>query len=307
MNTIAKHQLIAEVIEHALEDLSNWKPPTPRKGVGPGYPEVFKEFAEGLGLFRDDLSRTLERCSVEALRQDFPPSTTPCFNPLFDRNGLYHDLADRLADLKASIPANYVGGWAITEKEVDLAYWRGHACYSLTEAALLSVGRDPRMIIYDELFKSFGRSEKCDAVLYFLEDTYERIAAGFGLDSENQNAKVGVDEFLSWVERNRVQIDPRFRRMLKERRPRVKDTSTTGADPVLVAEKVPHGSTQKTFVRVICTMAIKRYGLDDEKKIRKVARDIQHDGDMLGLAFDSETVRKWLVVGFQRSSSMRKK
>lgn len=291
----AKRDLISAIIEYALEDLRDWQPPTPRKGIGPAFPEVFREFHAALNALRADLQARLDQYGTEELRRDFPPSTTPRFNALFDRNGLHYDLADRLADLKERTPGTYVGGWAIAEKQIDLEHWRGHAEYRLKDACLLSVGRDPRFTNYDSVFESYGKSPQGDEVLGFLEDFCERIAGGFRLDPDDPGALVDAAEFFDWVKRHRVQIDLRFRRMLKEKFPQSSAPPELAQATASAAEPKLHGSTKTVLSRILLAVAMAKYGLDDGKKIGKVARAMQSDGDLNGLSFDSETVRKLLL------------
>jgi hypothetical protein len=300
--SISKHDLIATIITAALENLADWQAPKPMGGAGPEFPGLHQDFAEQLATLRADLAAALQCYSIEQLASDYPASRTASRNPLFDPHGRHGRLARRLAKLKTAAPGDFDGGWGVEGKEVDVAHWRGFASYSLAEAALLSVGRDPRHTNFHAVFKCYGRSEQADEVLYFLEDRYEAIANAFDLDADDPTAKVNADRFLDWVKDHSVRIDERFRRMLRERQNRSTgaEERPTPAEQIPAQDKPLHGSSRKTHARIILAMARSCYGLEGETNIGKVAKAIQRDGDLLGQNFDAAVVRDLIRAGLEQ-------
>jgi len=296
MQTVPRELRIEQIIDHAFEDLNDWARPNVMEGsIGPGFPEVFVDFEKKLRELRDDICRILQKVEDKELDRGFPPSITPNINPLFDRKGLFSAIAKRLHRAKRNKPPDFVGGWAINEAQVDLGYWRTFHTYSLHQATLLCVGRDPRRTSFDPLMKQYGRSPEADELLYFLEDLYEALANGLGLDPEDgETTTVNAQALLNWLNTKTVKIDPRFRRMLKDYHP---VSSGPTVQPQFL--KVPeddrlHRSTFKAHARILGAVATAKYGLDGTSSVSRVAREMVHDGKLIGLGFDIKVVRRLL-------------
>ena len=292
MQTVPRELRIEQIIDHAFEDLNDWARPNVMEGsIGLGFPEVFVDFEKTLCELRDDIRGILQKVEDKELDLGFPPSTTPNFNPLFDRKGLFSAIAKRLHRAKRDMPPDFVGGWAIKEAQVDLSYWRTFQTYSLHQAALLCVGRDPRKTSFDPLMEKYGRSPQADELLYFLEDLYEALANGLGLDPEDGETTVNAQALLNWVNVKTVMIDPRFRRMLKVYHP-VSSGPTVSPQGLKAREdKRPHGRTFQAHARILGAVATAKYGLDGTSSVGRVAREMVHHGDLIGLGFDLKTVR----------------
>lgn len=300
MSEPEKDQMIDGIIRFALEDLMSWSEPLPLKNIGPAYPEVFKRYTAALQDFQADLRAYLAMLPVEELQQDFPPTTTAARNLLFDGDGRAGHLAQRLARLKKDRPMDYVGGWAIKGREVDQPHWRGMARYTLAEAAMLSLGRDPRKTTFAAVMKHYGRSDPGDQVLYFLEDRYNAIADGLGLDRNDEDAMIDADAFYAWIDTFSVSVDERFRRMIHERRKRLAEAAPkppVPSDPRVLPEKPLHGASARAHAKIVLAMAMRKYGLKGAEDIGKAVKAIQSDGDLLGLAFDQKAVRALLKDG----------
>jgi len=300
MDVSNQNDLVDRIIAEAFEHLDEWRRPTSLKSVGPAFPEVYPRFEEQLCLLRQDIRRALSLYSVEELRSEYPNSLTAAFNPLFDPDGRHGRLAKRLAKLKKTAPQDFVGGWSVKGKELDIAHWRGFTSFSLAEATLLSVGRDPRLTNYDSVFQGYGRSEEADELLYFLEDRYEAIANGLGVNPEDSTTRVDAGRLIGWILYARVQVDERFRRMVLAQR-RMKSNLP---NPVAAALPGPdsgplHRSSLKIHARMITAVAITKYGLTDERGIRRAATSIQNDADLLGLGFDERVLINLLRLGLQ--------
>ena len=294
-----KDDLIGHIVAEAFEDLNEWKRPLTLKSVGPCFPFVYESFEEDLETLRQDIRHALSQYSVEDLKTEFPSSKTGAFNPLFNPDGRHGRLAKRLSKLKKSVPQDFVGGWSVKGKEVDISHWRGFSSVTLAEATLLSVGRDPRFTNYDALFLTYGRSTEANALLYFLEDRYEAIANGLGADPENGAAKVEVAKLFDWILFAAVHVDERFRRMLLTQR-KVKPKTDDPAVPAIASFASPplHRSSIKTHARIVTALAISKYGLTDERAISKVAKRIQNDAELRGLGFDKRVVINLLRLGW---------
>ena len=292
MQTVPRELRIQQIIVHAFEDLNGWtRPNVLEASIGPGYPEVFVSFERTLRRLREDIRRTLQNLDDAELDCGFPPSTTPSINPLFDRKGLFAAIARRFHLAKRDKPPNFVGGWAIKEASLEVGYWRTFQSYSLTQAALLCVGRDPRKTSFDQLMKQYGRSSEADELLYFLEDLYEALANGLGLDPKDGETTVNAQALLNWVNIKTVKIDPRFRRMLKVYHP-VSSGPTVPPQGLKAREdKRLHGSTFTAHARILGAVAIAKYRLDGVSSIGRVAREMVNDGNLNGLRFDAKVVR----------------
>lgn len=238
--------------------------------------------------------------SITTLESDFPKICAASFNPLFDQHGRLSHLAKALARLKAKVPQDFIGGWSIKGKEIDTQYWRGSQTYTLSEAALLSVGLDPRKVNYDALFTTYGRYIEADEALYFLEDQYELIAKGMDANPQNQADTIDADRFFNWVKAYNVRIDERFRRLLNDRlKSRTSLRVTADPQTPTVGDKPLHRSSWDLHARIITAMAVTKYGLKRANQIGGVAKAIQNDGDLTGLNFDIKALRQLLRAGFR--------
>lgn len=304
-----KARMIDGIIRFVLEDLMSWSEPQPLKNIGPASPEVFKQFTAALEACKTELRAYLAMLPVEELQRDFPPTTTAARNLLFDGDGRAGHLAQALAGLKRDRPMDYLGGWAIKGREVDQPHWRGMARYTLAEAAMLSLGRDPRKTSFAAVMKHYGRSDPGDQVLYFLEDRYNAIADGLGLDRNDEDAMVDADAFYAWIDTFSVSVDERFRRMIHERRKRLAEAAPK--QPIPSAPRVPpekplHGASARAHARIVLAMAMRKYGLKGAQDIGKTAKAIQSDGDLLGLTFDQKTIRALLKDGLEALAEAEK-
>lgn len=293
---------IDKIIRHAFGHLADWQRPRVLKSVGPAFPELFDAFEAQLANLRHDIRTTLESFyRPEELPQVFPGSEVR--NPLFDIHSGHGTLARRIAKAKATMPQWFVGGWSIIGKEVDLAHWHAMPGFTVSEATLLSIGCDPRQCTLDAMFKTYGRSDEADTMLYFLEDRLEQIARAFGLDVEDTDTKIAANDFLIWVQDTSVQIDDRFRRKLKERQAKQKLEASTFRRVVIQAEERQlHGSSEKAHARLVLSLAIQTFGLDAEKRIGAVAKKMADETERIGLRVDAKTIRKLLQLGWSQLS-----
>jgi hypothetical protein len=297
MDDLEAKDEINKIIQFAMGPLANWQRPATLKSVGPAFPEVFVQFEKELEALRLALRDTLGAwAKAEDLGAAYPLSET--FNPLFDPHGRHRTLAKRLAAVKSHTPQDFVGGWSVSGKEIELSHWRGIPALTVVEATLLSVGRDPRFTNFDGLFKTYGRSEHADELLYFLEDRQEQIAKAFGLDPEDSVSVIAAADFLRWVNESAVVIDDRFRRMLRERWADIRDETSFRSVSIDLNDQVPHGNSRKAYARLVTSIAIQRYGLTQEREIGRVANKMQDDTDLAGLGVQSKPIRDLLRLGW---------
>lgn len=293
---------IDKIIRHALDRLADWKRPKVLKSVGPAFPDVFDAFESVLAKLRRDIRAALEAYyRPEELAANFPESEVR--NPLFNMHSRHGTLARRIAKAKNTLPQWFVGGWSVEGKEVDLAHWHAIPGFTLSEATLLSVGCDPRQCGLDVMFKTYGLSDEADTMLYFLEDRLEQIARAFGLDHEDTDTKIAAIDFINWVQNHSVQIDDRFRRKLKERQAKQKLETPTLRTVAIQAEERPlHGSSEKAHARLVLSLAIQTFGLDTEKRIGAIAKQMADQTERTGLSVDVKTIRKLLQLGWSQLS-----
>lgn len=297
MSSNGTDEQIDRIIRFAMGPLAEWRRPSTLKSVGPAFPEVFDRFEADLVVLRRDLHRMLTTWSqVEDLNSAFPDSEA--FNPLFDVHSRHGSLARRLARAKSDMPPDFVGGWSVKGKEIELGHWRGIPAFTIAEATLLSVGRDPRTTGLDGLFRQYGHSTEADELLYFLEDREEQIARAFGLNPDDRVAVISAADFLRWVNECSIAIDDRFRRMLRDRWTDSPDE--TMARPVLIDpnDQVVHGTSRKAYARLVTSIAIQKYGLTQERDIGKVANKMRDDADLAGLSVQAKPIRDLLRIGW---------
>ncbi|MCZ8133533.1 MAG: hypothetical protein O9248_00670 [Rhodobacteraceae bacterium] len=292
----AKDQ-IGRIIDFALGRLAQWTRPVTLKSVGPAHPGVFDDFERELRNIKAELRLMLEtEYEADRLSSAFPESEAS--NPLFQIRGLHKDFVRRIRDLDARRPQGFVGGWCIKGREIDTAHWRGFPAYSIIEATLLSVGRDPRTTNFDYLFTTYGRSKEADELLYFLEDRQEQIARAFGLDPDDNDARVQATDFLNWANKTSTQIDERFRKMLRKYWAPKAAEKAVEAKKLDASDEVPHGATLKALAKIITAAAIRRYGLQEEKDLGRVVTLLTSDTELTGLAVNRSTVRKSIRLGW---------
>jgi hypothetical protein len=125
-----------------------------------------------------------------------------------------------------------------------------------------------------------------------------------GLDPEDEASTIDVDTLFEWITMNRVRIDPRFRRMLNERKKQAgRQAHNSGSIVPRHIEKPLHGATWRVHARIVTAMAASKYDLRKENNIGRAAKAIQHDADLIGLGFDVATIRKLLRAGFEEYRS----
>lgn len=297
MDDTEPNDQIDRIIDFALGRLAEWTRPVTLKSVGPAHPAVFDDFERDLRNIRAELRMMLEtEYEADRLASAFPESEAS--NPLFQIRGRHKDFVRTIRALDSRRPQGFVGGWCIKGREIEIAHWRGFPEYSTVEATLLSVGRDPRTTNFDYLFTTYGRSKEADELLYFLEDRQEQIARAFGLDPDDNDARIRATDFLNWANKTSTQIDERFRRMLRTYwapKPAEKVVEPKKLD---ASDGLPHGATQKALAKIITAAAIRRYGLQEEKDLGRVVTLLTSDTELTGLAVNRSTVRKVIRLGW---------
>ncbi len=297
------NELIQRIIEGALGDLASWQRPISLPSVGPEFPEVYGQFEHDLSQWRAETEERLALWSLRALGEISPQSEAPKLNPLFDEQGRLRSAAIALRRLKARVPQDFVGGWAVAGKEIDLPYWTSFTTVSLGDLAFLSLGREPRKANFHAVCETYGRSDEGDALLYFLEDRLELIANAMGLDPQDHVAKVDLRAFFDWVEETQLPIDLAFHQSLRNRfRPATlatktealpdtseSDTSTLKLEP---RERV-------SLAKLITAMAIESYGYEPATCRSSVPKKIEDIALRLGLEITADTIRKFLREGSQ--------
>lgn len=288
---------IDRIIRFAMGPLAEWRRPSTLKSVGPAFPEVFDRFEADLATLRHDLHNMLTSWSrVEDLSSAFPASEA--FNPLFDAHSRHGSLAWRLARAKSDVPPDFVGGWSVKGREIELGHWRGIPAFTIVEATLMSVGRDPRKTGFDALFRKYGHSTEADELLYFLEDREEQVARAFGLNPDDRVSVISAADFLRWVDEASLSIDDRFRRMLRERWADSPDDTIVRPVSVDPNDQAVHGTSRKAYARLVTSIAIQKYGLTQEREIGKVANKMRDDTDLAGLSVQAKPIRDLLRIGW---------
>jgi hypothetical protein len=296
-----KNGQIRQIVEGALGELAHWQRPVSLPSVGPAFPEVFDRFERELSETRAAIEERLALWSVHELACIDFQSETPSLNPLFDGQGRLGSLAIALRRLKSRVPQDFVGGWSVVGKEVDVPYWTSFTTVSLEDLVFLSLGREPRKTNFRAACETYGRSDEGDALLYFLEDRLELIANAMGFDPEDHMAKVGLRAFSDWVEETQLPIDSAFHHGLRNRfRPVTlgtkteapPDTSESGTNSLKLESR-----ERVSLAKLITAMAIASYGYDPAARRSSIPKKIEDIATRLGLEITADTIRKFLREG----------
>jgi hypothetical protein len=300
---LEKGCLIQRIIDSSLGELAHWQRPVSLPSIGPAFPEVYSRFENELSEWRAKTKERLELWSLRELAEISPESEAPSLNPMYDERGRLGSAAIALRRLKAFVPQDFVGGWAVAGKEIDLTYWTSFASVSLNDLVFLSLGREPRKASYLAACETYGRSDEGDTVLYFLEDRLELVANAMGLDPEDHKAKVELKAFFDWVEETKLPIDHKFHLALRNRfRPEALSATTE------VQEQPSSGGTKDTkfdprerssFLKLITAMAMDVYGYDPTAARSPIPKEIEDIALRLGLQITADTIRKILREGSQ--------
>jgi hypothetical protein len=302
-DNVDRNDLIRRIIEGALGELAHWQRPVSSPGIGPAFPEVFDHFEGELSRLRAAIEEQLSLCSLQELSEISPGSEAPKLNPFHDEQGRLGHLAIALRSLKSRVPQDFVGGWAVAGKEVDLSYWAAFATISLDDLVFLSLGREPRKASLRAVCDTYGRSDEADTLLYFLEDRLELIANAMGCDPVDSKAMVGLKAFFDWVQEARFPIDQRFHLALRRRfHPETGPSHTEGTQEPSsgVAEGVKFDPRERaSLVKLITAMAVDAYGYEPTARRGPIPREIEDIALRLGIEITADTIRKFLREGNQ--------
>lgn len=300
---VEKSGLIRRIIDGSLGELAHWQRPVSFPSVGPAFPEVYGRFQQELSKWRTETEERLALWSIRGLDEISPQSETPSLNLLFDERGRLGTAAIALRHLKARAPQDFVGGWAVAGKEIDLPYWTSFATVSLDDLVFLSLGREPRKANFQAACDTYGRSDEGDAILYFLEDRLELVANAMGLDPEGHEAKVDLRTFFDWVEETQLPIDQAFHHGLRKRfRPGTlaatneapPDTSESDTNSLKLEPR-----ERVSLAKLITAMAVESYGYEPAARRSSVPKKIEDIALRLGLEITADTIRKFLREGSQ--------
>jgi len=158
------------------------------------------------------------------------------------------------------------------------------------------VGVDPRKANYDALFlDSYGKDERIDDILYFLEDRFELLVKRFG-DPKDILVSIELEELIDWACTS-GQKHPTRSNELGARRQRVGGAVGRAKG---TKEKPLHKSTKDLLGRVLVTVAIDHHNLTTKQNAAKVAKEIKHYGDELGFSLDDQILVKLIKAGFDQ-------
>jgi hypothetical protein len=298
-----RNDLIRRITVGALGELAHWERPVSLPSIGPAFPKVFDRFEQEVSQLQAAIEVELALWSTDELRRIPPESEAPRLNPLFDEEGRLGSLAVVLRRLKSRVPQDFVGGWAVAGKEVDVPYWTAFTTVALEDLAFLSIGREPRKADLCAACATYGRSKEGDDLLYFLEDRLELIANAMGCDPKDQTAQVDLKTFFNWVEDARLPIDLAFHHGLRGRfKPDVLTTSGEARQQISDARV---GTTKldtrerTSLAKLITAMAIDAYGYNPSARRGPIPNEIEGIILRLGLEITADTIRKFLREGSQ--------
>lgn len=310
-DSVDRNDLIRRIIEGALGELAHWQRPVSSPGIGPAFPEVFDHFEGELSRLRAAIEEQLSLSSLQELSEISPGSEAPKLNPLYDERGRLGHLAIALRSLKSRVPQDFLGGWSVAGKEVDLSYWASFATISLEDLLFLTLGREPRKASLRAVCDTYGRSDQADTILYYLEDRLELIANVMGCDPADGKAMVGLKAFFDWVEETRFQIDPGFHLALRRRfHPETWSSHAEGRQQPANggANSAKFDPRERTsLVKLVTAMAVDAYGYDSTARRSPFPKELEDIALRLGIEITSDTIRKFLREGNQYLTTDRNK
>ena len=290
-----KRELIEEIIRRTLDDLADWNPPRLLPGIGPQYPEIFQEFAERKSSYCAKVRELLARKTVEQLRSEFLKDFGSAFNPLLQLKGIYFDYAKELDRLRKSLPPWFAGGWSVDRFRLDAAYWVDASSITISEAALMFVGLDPRKVQYEALFDGYSLDNRTDEVLYFLEDRFELLVRRFG-DPDEDKVSISLAELCHWIAQENITVSYELSEIVKRKGSNADSSGRkSGATDF---DKPLHARTRLMFQRVLVIAAIDAYGLRARKDSARVAKLMVSAGDFLGFHLDTKKLARQIRAGF---------
>lgn len=239
--------LIANATTLALGELATWSRPRTLRGVGPHPDSVFFDFQKALNDLRSDIEARLHRTPTDERKVSY------CGNPDFEtspfahEHGIHHALSARIRALIAVAPKWFAGGWIVEGRLPDPAHWKSASDVTLEEAALLTVGVEPRLVDYKNLFRSYGKDPQTDEVLYFLEDRFEEIARGLAIAPETETP-VPINGLVSWIVSTDISVALEFRKIFKPQFKADEGTSEAKASDM-------HHHTEHALHRIIIALA----------------------------------------------------
>jgi hypothetical protein len=298
--TNPKSMLIEELIDDALGHLADWKKPISERSIGPQYPHLADEYCVDIESIKHDLRVMLAPWSEDELVKRFQKDNYNGCRVLRDPKGTSFLTVKRILALQAREPAWFISGWHVKALEIDAVYWRAFSSCTLPELTLMSVGLDPRKVNFDALFERYGHLGLQDKMLVFLEDQYEAIANGLGVDPDDERASISLSEFYTWVMQVKFKIDGRFRALLRDKFANETGAAEKISPKVAVRDSKPlHKSSYNLHAKLIYTMAVEKYGFKSLKDVGRVAKRIQHDAELLGQTPSIRPIRLLLTRGHE--------
>lgn len=299
LSTNEKDALIKDATTLALGELASWQRPKVLPGVGPRPVDIFFDFERDLSELRSDIEARARKIPAEVLQREYCGQIGLETSPFTQEHGIHHATSARIRALSSALPEWFAGGWTVKGRLPDGRHWKSANVLTLEEAALLTVGVEPKLVDYSQLFGAYGKDVRSDRVLYFLEDRYEEIARGVGVNPDPKS-KIEVDQLADWIVSEGVSVATEFRVIFKS-----KFTSAESASRKDTSDM--HHHTEHALHRIIVTLAISRHKLSSEKDVGRVARLIVADGDLLGFRLSQRALQKTLLAGFKQLSDDAKK
>ncbi|MBB3994746.1 hypothetical protein GGR95_002394 [Sulfitobacter undariae] len=292
-----------EIVDDALGDIADWKKPKSEKSIGPQFPKLADAFHADIQAIKQELYVMLEPWPAEELSKRFQEKSYNGQRLLRDPEGTSFEAVNKIRMLKAREPAWFISGWHVKAVEIDASHWRAFTGCNLPELTLLSVGIDPRKVNFDALFKRYGHTTPQDQMLQFIEDQYEAIANGLGVDPDDEERKHDLLTFYTWVKQVKFKIDARFRALLRDKFSDEPDIAPPTIPMVTVRNNTPlHKSTYKHHAILIYSMAVEKYGLKGLPDVGRVAKKIQHDAELQGHRPAIRPIKLLLTKGIELSA-----
>lgn len=300
----SKSMLIEEIIYDALGHLADWQKPIVKKSIGPQFPQLADEYCAEIQAIKETLREMLDPLPQEALTEGFQTKNYNGRRLLRDPNGTSFQIVNRIKSLESREPAWFISGWHVKAVELDAAHWRAFSSCTLTELTLLSVGLDPRYVNYHALFKRYGHLDPQDKMLGFIEDQFEAIANGLGIDPENEEVVVELSKFYAWTKKVIFKIDSKFRTLLREKFNNLSDeTASPLPKPGSEELKPIHKSSYNLHARLLYAIAIEKYGMKGLSDIGRTAKKMQGDAELQGQTPALRPIRLLLKKGHELSST----
>jgi hypothetical protein len=180
----------------------------------------------------------------------------------------------------------------------DFEYWGRMPLWTLDEAVALTLGKDPRVVMWVAIENFVGVSRFASRF-----DDLRRLVLR-AKEAKQLTELVSPDDYIAWANTNRVAVPPRLKECVEAYRGQATDWKgryeatqqqlaavTDELERLRTADKPLGGKERNTFLKWILGLAVIAYGYDHHATRSSVPKAIADELTALGTPLDEDTVR----------------